>query len=236
MLASVLSSISCQRTASSTAAAKGAATQPASPAAAPAKTSPEPATSTAPAKPAVGPEARESAPRPAPAAAPAAPPAIPAVATGVLGLLSQGAQDGTLPEDFEIGPLGAARLLGDDERAAYAAAASLLDAFVRGRVDQAALAADSREALAGTISFALERGDLPVAWRLGPPRTVGQELVANLRLLGADGSAEGEVYARREGTALRVSDLQIDPARMRVRRDRSGRTFFPSPYRWLLGG
>jgi hypothetical protein len=35
---------------------------------------------------------------------------------------------------------------------------------------------------------------------------------------------------------LRVSDLQIDPARMRVRRQRSDRAFFPSPYRWLLGG
>lgn len=236
MLASVLCSVSCQRTASSTAASKGAAAQPASPAAAPAKTPPESAASTAPAKPAAGPQARVTAPRPTSAAAPAAPVVIPAVATGVLGLLSQGAQDGTLPEDFEIGPLGAARLLGDDERAAYNAAASLLDAFLHGRVDQAALAADSRDALAGTISFALERGDLPVAWRLGPPRAVGLELVANLRLLGADGSAEGEVYARREDAALRVSDLQIDPARMRVRRDRSGRTFFPSPYRWLLGG
>jgi hypothetical protein len=141
-----------------------------------------------------------------------------------------------LPEDFEIGPLGAARLLGSDERAAYDAAASLIEAFARGRVDPARLAAESRDALAGMISFALERGDRPVAWRLGPPRASGQELVANLRLLGTDGSAEGEVYARREGGDLRVSDLQIDPARMRVRRDRSGRTFFPSPYRWLLGG
>jgi hypothetical protein len=177
-----------------------------------------------------------SAPQPAAAAAPAPSPAVPAVDTGVFGLLCQGAQDGTLPEDFEIGPLGAARLLGNDERAAYDAAASLLDAFIRSRVDQTVLSAGSRDALAGTISFALERGDLPVAWRMGPPRAVAQELVANIRLLGAVGSAEGEVYARREGGDLRVSDLQIDPARMRVRRDRSGRTFFPSPYRWLLGG
>ncbi len=161
---------------------------------------------------------------------------VPTVDTGVIGLLSQGAQDGTLPEDFEIGSLGAARLLGEDERAAFNAARSLLDAFARGRVDRTALAADSRDALAGTIAFALERGDLPVSWRLGPPRANGTELVANLRLLGRDGSAEGELYARREGEEFRISDLQIDPARMRVRRQRSGRTFFPSPYRWLLGG
>jgi hypothetical protein len=158
------------------------------------------------------------------------------VDTGVFGLLCQGAQDGTLPEDFEIGPLGAARLLADDELAAYDAAALLLDAFVRGRVDRTGLVADSRDGLAGMIAFALERGDTPVSWRLGPPRAAGAELVANLRLLGTDGSAEGELYVRREGGNLRVSDLQIDPARMRVRRERSGRTFFPSPYRWLLGG
>ncbi|OHD73222.1 MAG: hypothetical protein A2177_02965 [Spirochaetes bacterium RBG_13_68_11] len=169
--------------------------------------------------------------------APAVPPApAPTVDTGVFGLLCQGAQDGTLPEDFEIGPLGAARLLGDDERAAYNAAASLLDAFARGRVNRTGLTADSRDALAGTIGYALERNDLPVAWRLGPPRATGSEQVANLRLFGTDGSAEGELYARREGGDFRVSDLQIDPARMRVRRERSGRTFFPSPYRWLLGG
>jgi hypothetical protein len=168
---------------------------------------------------------------PAPSAAPA-----PALDTGVLGLLCQGAQDGTLPEDFEIGPLGAARLLEEDGRAAYTIAASLLDAFCRGRVDRTRLAADSRDALAGTIAYALEQDDLPVSWRLGPPRATGSELVANLRLLGTDGSAEGELYSRREGGDFLVSDLQIDPVRMRVRRERSGRRFFPSPYRWLLGG
>jgi hypothetical protein len=158
------------------------------------------------------------------------------VDTGIFGLLCQGAQDGNLPEDFEIGPLGAARLLAEDERAAYAAISSLLGAYVQGRVDRAGLAADSRDALAGMIAFALEQGDTPAFFRLGPPRSSGSELVANLRLLGTDGSAEGEVYVKREGGHLLVSDLQIDPARMRVRREKAGRTFFPSPYRWLLGG
>jgi hypothetical protein len=166
-----------------------------------------------------------------PAAAPAS-----GAGTGLLGLLCQGSQDGTLPEDFEIGPLAAARLLGDEERKAYQTAASLLDAFARGRVDRAAIAAGSREALTGTLDFALALGDRPVAWRLGPPMAAGTDLVANLRLLGADGSAEGELYVRRESGEALVSDLQINPARMRVPRKRPDRTFFPSPYRWLLGG
>jgi hypothetical protein len=236
LLASALCLAGCQRSASSGTAAAGSAKQPASPSRTPASVASEAKANAIPAKPSTDQGTRASATRPA-AAAPAASPApAPTVETGVFGLLSQGAQDGTLPEDFEIGPLGAARLLGDDERAAYKAAASLLDAFARGRVERTGLAADSRDALAGTIAYALERGDLPVAWRLGPPRATSSELVANLRLFGTDGSAEGELYARREGGDFRVSDLQIDPARMRVRRERSGRTFFPSPYRWLLGG
>jgi hypothetical protein len=236
LLASILCLVGCQRSASSGTAPAGAANQPASLSRDPASAASGAASDGAPVKPAANQEIRGSAVRPA-AVSPAVSPApTPTVDTGVIGLLSQGAQDGTLPEDFEIGPLGAARLLRDDERAAFNAARSLLDAFARGRVDRTVLAADSRDALAGTIAFALERADPPVSWRLGPPRANGSELVANLRLLGKDGSAEGELYARREGEEFRISDLQIDPARMQVRRERSGRTFFPSPYRWLLGG
>ncbi len=116
------------------------------------------------------------------------------------------------------------------------AAAVLLDAWVARRVERSSLAAGAREALAGTIGYALEQGDVPLSWRLGPPRPQGGELVANLRLLAAGGSAEGEVYAAREGDSVLVSDLQVDPARLRVPRERPARTFFPSPYRWLLGG
>ena len=149
---------------------------------------------------------------------------------------AQGAQDGTLPEDFEIGPLAAERLLADDLRAAHAAAVTLLDAWTARRVERSSMAPEAREALAGTIGFALERADVPLAWRLGPPRPAGGELVANLRLLAAAGSAEGEIYTAREGGGAMVSDLQIDPARLRIPRERPTRTFFPSPYRWLLGG
>jgi hypothetical protein len=165
----------------------------------------------------------------------AAPPSA-TVDTGLLGLLGQGAQDGTLPEDFEIGPLTADRLLADEARAACAAAAAVLDAWIAGRVDRAALAADARETLAGMIGFALEQGDVPREWRLGPPRPSGGETVANIRLLATGGSAEGEIYTTREGGGVLVSDLQVDPARLKVARERPQRTFFPSPYRWLLGG
>jgi hypothetical protein len=238
MLAVVLCLASCRRTASTGANPVSPTTQPATLSGSPAPqgaaatsrvpAAPVPATPT----PAAAPRSAETAP-PSPASSPA--PVISADA-GLFGLLCQGAQDGNLPEDFEIGPLGAARLLADDERLAFTAAATMLDAFSRGKVDRAAIAAGSRDALAGTIAFALERGDLPVAWRLGPPRADGSELVANVRLLGAVGSAEGEIYARRESGGLLVSDLQVDPARMRIRRVKPDRTFFPSPYRWLLGG
>jgi hypothetical protein len=155
---------------------------------------------------------------------------------GLLGLLGQGAQDGNLPEDFEIGPLAADRLLADEARAERVAAAAVLDAWTAGRVDRADFASDARETLAGMIGFALERGNVPLAWRLGPPRPTAGETVANIRLLAAGGSAEGEIYITREGGGVLVSDIQVDPARMNVARERPQRTFFPSPYRWLLGG
>jgi hypothetical protein len=236
LLALLLSLPSCQRSSASRTPAAGSAARAATSSGGTAAAA---SGSTANAAPVKAATAAEGGTRSSAAKATPAPPDVPAASapdTGLLGLLCQGPQDGILPEDFEIGPLGAARLLGDEERAAYQAAVSLLDAFARGRVDRAGLAAGSREALAGTIAFALEQGDRPVAWRLGPPLTSGSELVANLRLFGTDGSAEGELYARREGGGLLVSDLQIDPARMRVRRKRPDRTFFPSPYRWLLGG
>ncbi len=180
----------------------------------------------------------DRAPAPAASAPAAAAPAsrAPAADVGLLGLLGQGAQDGNLPEDFEIGPLAADRLLADDARAARAAAAAVLDAWAAGRVDRAALASEAREVLAGMIGFALERGDRPTEWRLGPARPSGAETVANLRLLAAGGSAEGEIYTAHEGGGVLVSDVQVDPERLKVARERPQRTFFPSPYRWLLGG
>lgn len=239
VLASAICLASCHRSPAARAPSPGSAGPAAASSREAATRAPESAANAAVAKSATVPE---SGPLPTGRRAAAAPPVVPVpppasgAETGVLGLLCQGPQDGILPEDFAIGPLGCERLLGSEERAAYRAAASLLDAFARGKVDRAMLAAGSREALAGTLAFALEQGDRPVAWRLGPPRAAGAELVANLRLLGSDGSAEGELYARREGEEVLVSDLQIDPARMQVPRKRPDRTFFPSPYRWLLGG
>lgn len=236
LLAAAIFLASCQRRASAAAGPTGAEKQAAPPAAPPPTAAAGAAAASALPKPAPEAEARATAaPRAAATPAAAAAPAAPADA-GLHGLLGQGARDGILPEDFAIGPLAAERLLADDGRAAAAAAAALLDAFVSGRVDRTAIAVDARDGLAGMISFALERGDRPLSWRLGPPRADGAEQVANLRLFGAEGSAEGEIYARREGDGVLVSDLQIDPARMRVRRARPDRTFFPSPYRWLLGG
>ena len=205
----------------------------------PSRITPEPAASITPpaaSAPAASAPAAPTAPARATTAAAVLPSPSASVDTGLLGLLGQGAQDGTLPEDFEIGPLAADRLLADEARTARAASAAVLDAWTAGRVDRAALAADARETLAGMIGFALERGDVPREWRLGPPRPSGGETVANIRLLAAGGSAEGEIYTAREGGGVLVSDLQVDPARLKVVRERPQRTFFPSPYRWLLGG
>jgi hypothetical protein len=184
--------------------------------------------------------ARQPATTPAKQTAAPSPPtpvrAAPVSSAGVTGLLVAAPASPILPEDFLIGPLACLRELEGDERAAISAAQSLLASFARGSVERSLLAPGSRDALAGSLAWAIERGTVPVSWRIGRPRRAGGELAANLRLLGAaDASAEGELFLAREGGAWAVTDFQLNAADLAVARAAREHRFVPSPYRWLLG-
>lgn len=142
-----------------------------------------------------------------------------------------------MPEDFSIGPLADPRAGTDDEKAALAAAAALLASVAAGTPDGSRLTEDSREAVLDLLGPASRVNAGPLAFRLGSATTLPTgEISINLRLLRGEGSAEGEIYVRRDGSRWLVSDVQVNPAALAAARSRPAARFFPSPYRWLLDG
>ncbi len=215
------------------------------------RATPAVASTTAPAAPVTGTEPRvipiapaagaaAEAGRPAPGSSRAASPkaaVLPATSAdlGMYGLLALGAQAGAMPEDFLIGPIGDPRGLGSDEGSAFQVASSLLEGLVQRKVQRDLLAAATREELASMLGYAIEQGEVPASWRLGPPHRIRGEMVCTIRLIGTPGTAEGDLYLAKDGGSWLVSDLQVNMAQLAAPRVERGGRFFPSPYRWLLG-
>jgi len=173
----------------------------------------------------------------APSAVAPARPLPAASASGTAALLLLGPARRVLPEDFLIGPLADPSGGTDDEKAALAAAAALLGSVAAGAPDGSLLTGDSRDAVLDLLGAAARGGGGPLAVRLGSAVLLPSgEISANVRLLRGQGSAEGELYLRREGSRWLVSDVQVNPAALAAARSRPAGRFFPSPYRWLLGG
>ena len=140
-----------------------------------------------------------------------------------------------LPEDFKIGPLGDDHGSEKDQDQAMEAAARFLSELVAGKVDKDLMAAESRDAMAGTLSFGLEKGNTPISWRVGRPRTRDDgDVTAPVRLFGRSGSSEGEIYVSRSGSKWLVADLQLSLAELSVKSEKPKEKFFPLEYRWLL--
>lgn len=160
-----------------------------------------------------------------------------AVQSGTSGLFLLGPATRLVPEDFEIGPLADARAAGGDEKAALAAAAALLSSVAAGAPQAGQVTEDSRDAVLDLLSPVGAPGQGPLAFRLGRPVTLPDgEISVNLRLLRGEGTAEGEMYMRRQDGRWLVADVQVNPAALAVARGKPEERFFPSPYRWLLGG
>jgi hypothetical protein len=151
------------------------------------------------------------------------------------GLMALDRQKRILPEDFKIGPLGEARGGTVDTDAAIAAAEAFLASVVSGTPDVKLLAPDSGKAVSDTVTFGLQQGYTPKSFRVGTPKVRDDgEITATVRLFGADGTSEGEIYMSRVGKAWLVSDLQLSMAQLAVKKEKSKEKFFPSTYRWLL--
>jgi hypothetical protein len=150
-------------------------------------------------------------------------------------LFALGRDSRLLPEDFKIGPLGDDRTAQKDQDQAMEAASRFLSELAAGKVDKDLIADGSRDAMTGTLSFGLEKGNTPVSWRIGRPRTRDDgEVTAAVRLFGREGSSEGEIYVQRSGSKWLVADLQLSLAELSVKIEKPKEKFFPLEYRWLL--
>jgi hypothetical protein len=150
-------------------------------------------------------------------------------------LMALGRQTRTLPEDFKIGPLGDNRTEDQDANAAVSAAEAFLTGVVAGKPDGALLTAESAKTVLDTLTYGLKQGYAPSSFRLGTPKLQDDgEIAANVRLFGADGTAEGEIYLARAGKKWLVSDMQLSLAQLAVKREKAKEKYFPSAYRWLL--
>jgi hypothetical protein len=140
-----------------------------------------------------------------------------------------------LPEDFKIGRLGEAYGGTADENGAIAAADAFLASIVAGKVDPKLLAPESEKTVSDTISFGLQQGYAPKSFRVGAPKVrENGEITATVRLFGAEGAAEGEIYMAHVGKVWLVSDLQLSLAQLADKKEKPKEKFFPSTYRWLL--
>jgi hypothetical protein len=149
--------------------------------------------------------------------------------------MALGRESRILPEDFKIGPLGDELAREKDQDQAMEAAGKFLSALVDGKVDKDLITEDSRDSMAGTLSFGLGNGNTPASWRLGTPRTREDgEVSAAVRLFGQNSSSEGEIYVARSGSKWLVADLQLSLAQLSVKSDKPREKFFPLDYRWLL--
>jgi hypothetical protein len=140
-----------------------------------------------------------------------------------------------LPEDFKIGPLGESRGQKADEAGAMATAEAFMARLVTGKIDRTLIAPESEKALSDTLGYGLQQGFTPLSYRLGmPKKSDSGEIAVNVRLFGADGTSEGEIFLARAGSKWLVSDFQLSLAALAVTREKSKQKFFPSAYRWLL--
>lgn len=143
----------------------------------------------------------------------------------------------TLPEDFRIGELADLLRSDNPSQAAASVARGFLDSLVRGEIDLALIDAERREELNRSLGFHLSSGDRPEAYRLGRLEIAADDpnqAWSNLRLFGAAGRTEGELYLRRRSQRWYVLDVQADLAALRQPYDRAEERFYPSVYAWGL--
>ncbi len=161
-------------------------------------------------------------------AQPTPPPPTPATSADLL------AVDLTPPiaaRDFRIGPLYVPGAEKAAPREAEELVARLLDGLVLGKVETALFDLQSQDRLTRSLQYYTTNGALPLRYRIGELHERGEgEVIANVRLFGATGVAEGEVYLLRSAEGWRVDDLQVGFPQLAVAYVPPSEPFVPSSY------
>lgn len=109
------------------------------------------------------------------------------------------------PRDFRIGSLWVAQAGQND---AERVLTQFLDSLVKGQAETDLLEDASRDRLVRTLDYYQNRR--PDHYRIGVLQEAADgEVLANVRLFGHPGVAEGEVYLTRSDAGWRVADLQV---------------------------
>jgi hypothetical protein len=133
--------------------------------------------------------------------------------------------------DFRIGPLDVPAAGGRTE--ASQVLSRFLDAMTRGEVAGDLLDPESRERITRSLTYFIDKGILPTRYRVGELRDAGEsEILANVRLFGAPGVAEGEVYLVHAESGWMVGDLQIGLALLAEPYEPPQAPFVPSSYEY----
>lgn len=136
-----------------------------------------------------------------------------------------------LPEDFRIGALADLLQPEPSARGSAQVARRFLDALVRGEVAADLIEPDRREDLARSLGYALSAGEPPRSYRIGAVH-VGETDQArlNVRLFGAAGRAEGELYLQRGSGGWHLLDFQVQLSVLGEPYERPAQAFYPSIY------
>ncbi len=147
-----------------------------------------------------------------------------------------------LPEDFDIGPLQDGLQASAVELTVLRRSERFLDALEQGKLEETLLAPETRDGLVRTLSYYVERGLTPTAYRLGrisfqEPEEAGgprRDARLNVRLYGKVGQAEGELYLTQTDGAWYVSDLQVGLDMLDKERPPREEQYVPYSYGWTL--
>lgn len=156
------------------------------------------------------------------------PPATPATSAE---LLETDRGPPVAPSDFRIGPLRLVESRTASTQEAADVLARFLDALVDGKVATELLVSWSRDRLSRSIAYQTAGGAAPIRYRIGELReTTDGELLANVRLYGKTGVAEGEIYLVGSDGAWSVGDIQVGFSRLLEPYQMPEEPFVPSTY------
>ncbi len=142
-----------------------------------------------------------------------------------------------MPEDFKIGPLQDELDSKKNQLEIASTANEFLLKLKSGTVDTNALLEAKRKELAHSLSYHVERKNLPKKFRTGSisiknePDEV-QIAWMNVRLFGEIGVTEGEIYFSRQAGKWYISNIQIAFELLSNTYQKPEEIFMPSIYGW----
>ncbi len=145
-----------------------------------------------------------------------------------------------IPEDFKIGSLQDTMESDRDLMLISERVMGFLNSLKSAELVNEQLLPSKREELSRFLNFYLEQDLYPLDFRMGTTaisvRDGQKSARLNVRLFGAIGVTEGELYLSMEDQKWYISDIQVGFELLRQPYSPSEERFVPSEYGWALSG